>query len=151
QQAPKEQGDFAYCVLKEAANDVPIIPVLYGCEQAILKPGQEIVLVGFGATTASDTPNILLKNWVKTEISSFQDGKSNSIILGDAMHNNCFGDSGGPAFVKLPDGTWRLFADASTTNVATPDARAEPCATPGRYGLLAALVPYIESRESLDI
>src|SRR5687767_388242 len=33
------RGDFGFCVLAEPVNDVPIVPILYGCETAILKQG----------------------------------------------------------------------------------------------------------------
>ncbi len=40
--------DFAFCKLSEPVEDVPIVPILMGCETEILQPGQPVTIVGFG-------------------------------------------------------------------------------------------------------
>ena len=88
-----------------------IIPVLFGCESQILKSGQEVTIVGFG-NIGADTPSPNgHKRWVQTTVKAV---RSKEIDIGNAMQGNCFGDSGGPAFVKMPDGTWRVFGATST-------------------------------------
>src|SRR5437762_6084 len=46
---PNTLRDWAYCKLREPVTDVPIVPILMGCETDILKPGQKVVVAGFGA------------------------------------------------------------------------------------------------------
>jgi len=41
--------DWAYCVLEAPVRDLPLTPVLYGCETKVLGSGDEIAIVGFGA------------------------------------------------------------------------------------------------------
>src|SRR6266566_716827 len=41
---PNVLNDWAYCKLSMPVNDVPIIPILMGCETDILKPGQNVVV-----------------------------------------------------------------------------------------------------------
>src|SRR5215471_717387 len=135
--------DFAVCLLSQAVNDVPIIPVLFGCETAILKPGQEVALVGFGFIGENTQNPNGHKRWVTAHVNRINSGMK-SIDIGDPMHQNCFGDSGGPAFVKLADGTWRVFGVTSTTN--TP-----ACASQGTWALTPTYVPWVEQQTGLDI
>jgi hypothetical protein len=44
--APGE--DVAFCKLTLAVTDVPIVPVLAGCETTLITPGREVEIVGFG-------------------------------------------------------------------------------------------------------
>jgi hypothetical protein len=133
-------SDFAFCVLSEPV-DMPIIPVLFGCETSILKAGQDVVLVGFGNIDA-DTPSPNgHKRWVHAKVDKVN---ARSIDIGDPMHQNCFGDSGGPAFVQLADGTWRVFGATSTTN--TP-----ACASLGTWALIHPNVPWVEQQSGVDI
>src|SRR5438876_11341259 len=37
--------DFAFCILSQAVPDVPIIPILFGCEEQALTVGAPVVLV----------------------------------------------------------------------------------------------------------
>jgi MYXO-CTERM domain-containing protein len=133
--------DFAFCTLAQEVNDVPIIPVLFGCETSILKPGQEVALVGYGFIGANTPSPGGHKRWVKTTVRRV---RATQIDIGDATHGNCFGDSGGPAFVQLPDGTWRVFGATSTT--ASP-----PCASYGTWALIHPFVAWVEEQSGLDI
>jgi len=123
--------DFAVCLLAEEVNDVPVIPVLFGCETDILKPGQEVALVGFGFIGENKQNPNGHKRWVMAKINRINSGRK-SIDIGDPMHQNCFGDSGGPAFVKLADGTWRVFGVTSTTNSPARTAQGTPAACCGK-------------------
>lgn len=49
QQMPGDgQNDIAICELSEDVVDVPIVPILMGCEADMLQPGAAATLVGFG-------------------------------------------------------------------------------------------------------
>jgi hypothetical protein len=133
-------SDFGFCVLAEPV-DMPIIPVLFGCETSILKQGQDVVLVGFGNINA-DTPSPGgHKRFVHAKIDKVN---TRSIDIGDPTHQNCFGDSGGPAFVQLADGSWRVFGATSTTN--TP-----ACASLGTWALIHPNVAWVEQQSGVDI
>jgi V8-like Glu-specific endopeptidase len=136
--------DFAYCILKEAVNDVPIIPILFGCETEILKPKQDIVLVGYGNIDENTESPGGHKRWVHAPVVK---RNTKTIDLGDTNHTNCFGDSGGPAYVKLDDGTWRVFGATSTSTVVNNVA----CAAPGTWAYLPYYVPWIEQDSGLDV
>jgi len=136
--------DFAYCILKEAVTDIPIIPILYGCETQILKPKQDIVLVGYGNIDQdTESPNGH-KRWVHAPVVK---RFTKTIDLGDSTHTNCFGDSGGPAYVQLEDGTWRVFGATSTSTVINNVA----CAANGTWAYIPYYVPWIEEDSGLDI
>ena len=136
--------DFAYCILNEAVTDVPIIPILYGCETQILKPKQDIVLVGYGNIDEdTESPNGH-KRWVHAPVVK---RFTKTIDLGDSNHTNCFGDSGGPAYVQLEDGTWRVFGATSTSTVINNVA----CAANGTWAYIPYYVPWIEEDSGLDI
>jgi len=85
-----------------------------------LKPKQDIVLVGYGNIDEdTESPNGH-KRWVHAPVVK---RFTKTIDLGDSNHTNCFGDSGGPAYVQLEDGTWRVFgATRRRTKKTTADA-----------------------------
>jgi MYXO-CTERM domain-containing protein len=56
----------------------------------------------------------------------------------------CYGDSGGPAFVNMPDGTWRVFGIDSAGVAQSCDA--------GDYmALMSDAVPWIEEQSHIDV
>jgi hypothetical protein len=61
--------DVAFCVLAEPVVDVPIVPILMGCETAVLQPGQEITLVGYGVTNDGSAG---VKNEVVTTVNALE-------------------------------------------------------------------------------
>lgn len=107
-------NDIAFCKLAQPYEDVPIVPVLMGCETAALEAGREVTLVGFGYHDG--TGPCCPKREVTTTIRSFR--SSGEISIGGSGRGACQGDSGGPAFIKLDaadggDGSWRVFGVAS--------------------------------------
>src|SRR5262249_4271043 len=99
------QGDIAFCVLGQEGRDVPIRPVLRGSEATIAQPGQAVPLVGVGRTGPAGG-GFGTKRWVNVMVSSVQGGE---VDLGTPDVGACHGDSGGPAYVRLADGSWRAF------------------------------------------
>jgi hypothetical protein len=133
--------DWAYCKLATPVTDVPIVPILMGCETDILQPGQKVVVAGFGEVEA-DQGGFGTKRWVETTVNRVDSGRG--IQVGGMGKAPCFGDSGGPAFVKLADGTWRVFAiDSSGT--------ADSCAAGDLMALIHKGVPWIEENSGIDI
>ena len=125
--------DIAFCLLQEAVEGVPIVPVLSACEaEQMIKPGKEVVIAGFGA------PNVGKKYSGKMSITSLRNGaevllRGNGITAGE-------GDSGGPGYLQMPDGTWRVFGAASRAGGNT-----------AIYTLISAHIAWIEKETGLDI
>ena len=136
--------DFAYCILEEEVNDVSIIPILYGCELQQLQEGEQVALVGFG-NIDEDTPSPGgHKRWVEAPVVELDE---KTIDLGESGHSNCFGDSGGPAYFQLADGSWRVFGATSTSYVVNDVA----CAHEGTWAFTPYYVPWIEESSGLDV
>ena len=130
--------DFAYCRLAESVNDVPIVPILMGCEAAVLTQGRAVTLVGFGR---DDEAALGAKHATVARMLAPEGLKA--ILGGDGL-DSCYGDSGGPAFVKLDDGAWRVFG-------LTSYGRSQACGPGGFYALLQHGVPWIEAHSGVDI
>jgi hypothetical protein len=141
----KESGpdatDFAFCKLREPVTDVPIIPPLMGCEIDVLKEGQKVVVAGFGDNNDRNG-GYGTKRWVETTINRLDTGKGAQI--GGMGKAPCYGDSGGPAFVQLPDGTWRAFGIDSA-------GLADSCTAGDIMAMIWKAVPWIEQQSGVDI
>jgi hypothetical protein len=100
--------DHAFCVLAQSVN-LEIVPILMGCEaEEALQPGAEVEIVGFGQ---NDTGNPYgTKHQATTYLNSVQNDEA---FIGGGGTDVCGGDSGGPAYIQLDDGTWRVFGITS--------------------------------------
>jgi hypothetical protein len=138
--------DFAFCILSQDVNDVPIIPVLFGCEEQILRTGTPVVLVGYGNVDEQTPSPQGHKRAVDTTVDTLARDRR-TIDLGDATHTQCFGDAGGPAFVKLADGSWRMFGAASTTAVVGGAS----CRSAGTWAYVPNYVAWAEQASGIDL
>lgn len=102
--------DFAYCYLEKAVTHFPITPIAYGCELDEIKAGTKVWLVGYGETNSYRGYGT--KHKVETEIGGIV-AQGNELKVGGKGKATCYGDSGGPAFAKLSDGTWRSVGISS--------------------------------------
>lgn len=133
--------DFAFCKLAEPVTDVPVVPVMAGCESTVLVPGREAVIVGFGLTEDGGHGR---KHAVTTTINVIDHDEIN--VGGDGL-DSCRGDSGGPLFIRLDesmggDGSWRLFGITSW---------GWECG-PGGWNTLAHLaLPFVETYSGIDV
>ncbi len=132
-------ADFAFCKLVRPVLEVPIVPPLVGCETTVLVPGQAVTLVGFGRDE-SDTFGI--KREVTTILHYIDD--FGVAVIGGNGKSSCNGDSGGPAFVQLPDGSWRVFGIVSGPNGGS-------CGDPSWYPTSFLAVPFIEQETGIDV
>lgn len=144
--------DYAFCVLAEEVNDVPIIPILYGCETETIKVGKKAFMVGFGATgTKANNPGTQRELEVTIDRIDAKNGKLSVNGNGEGK-GCCYGDSGGPLFVRLdesldPEQGWRLVG-------VTSYGDDEPeCTGQGWFGMMhdQEAVPWIEEKSGIDI
>ncbi len=135
-QGQQSGTDFAFCKLSEPVLDVPIVPVLMGCETELLKPGQEVTIVGFGD---ADTGPYGIKREVTTTINQIQ---NNEAYIGGGGKDSCQGDSGGPVYLQLADGTWRVFGITSYGG---------QCGSGGVYSIMHNGMAWFEAESGIDI
>lgn len=106
-------NDWAYCVLENEITDIPFTPVGYGCEvDQYLEHGADIAIVGFGNNTGEMGAG--RKRWAFSKM--FGPGPTTFNVGGNGYPSVCSGDSGGPAFIRYPDGSWHTYGIASTKN-----------------------------------
>ncbi|MEM9452928.1 MAG: trypsin-like serine protease [Myxococcota bacterium] len=132
-------------MLCELAEEVPlaVTPVLFGCElDGYMQVGQEVVIAGFGQTSFGMGGGTKL--WAPQVISAVEPGRT---IIGNAGDGTspCPGDSGGPVFVQVADGSWRVFGTVlgGTTGV--------PCNSAADFQRIDPVVPNFEMQTGIDI
>jgi MYXO-CTERM domain-containing protein len=108
-------NDFGFCVLAQELTDIPIVPVMAPCEMSELATGKSVVEVGFGVTSATSKVSGI-KKWINGTIVSTPpppDAPSPVEVYATSgsQDGEYFGDSGGPLFFQMPDGTWRLIGE----------------------------------------
>ncbi|HLT37427.1 MAG TPA: S1 family peptidase [Enhygromyxa sp.] len=137
-----DQGhDWAFCRLAEPVTDLPITPPVAGpCENTIIQIGQQVAVVGFGQTLQGQTGP---KNWGFTELLSVNKAGNLVVLGGSGTSSVCPGDSGGPAYVEFPDGSWHTFGIASTVSGG--------CGGNGTHSLLEGALQWIEAESGLDV
>jgi hypothetical protein len=130
-------NDFAFCKLAQPVHDVPVVPILMGCETDVLSPGLATTLVGFGN---ADNGPYGVKRQVTTSLGGLT--ANNEAFIGGGGKDTCQGDSGGPAFVQLADGQWRVFGITSYGGA---------CGGGGYYSMMHLGIGWIESQCGLDL
>lgn len=129
--------DWAFCVLDEEVTEIPVTPPLYGCAVDMIAADQPVVIAGFG--DSSGTGGAGTKRWAETTIvSTF----GNTVNIGGGGTSTCQGDSGGSAFVRLEDDSWRAISMVST---------GIDCGSAGVHALMHPAVPWIEANSGYDI
>lgn len=139
-------ADTALCTLAEEVTDVQPIPLASECEAELLvQVGNPVTLVGFGVNMAEfdpsgnpDFPFMTSGNGIKrTTAQTLEQPKNQTTrepwaaesvlpLVGDGTNTACFGDSGGPAFGRLPNGELRQVGIGHGTHQGDPDPTS-PC------------------------
>ncbi|MCA9707079.1 MAG: trypsin-like serine protease [Myxococcales bacterium] len=129
--------DWAYCVLSQPQDDIAIVPPLMGCEVDVLQAGAQVTIVGFGDAETGYGD----KKEVTTDFGFIQNDEA---FLGGGGEDACFGDSGGPVFVQMPDsGSWRVFGITSYGS--------QNCLEGGYYSLMHVGMEWFESETGFDL
>jgi len=129
--------DVAYCKLTKPVTSIPIVPILMGCETQVLVPGVEVVAAGFGQ--ANDNLGWGPKRAVAMKLNSVQSGEA---FIGGNGKDTCYGDSGGPVFVRLQDGSWRVFGITSYGDY---------CGGGGYYSMMHTDIDWLEQSSGIDL
>ncbi len=135
-----QEHDWGFCRLAEAITDVPVTPVVFGCETALVESQGMAAIAGYGLTT--DDSDSGRKHWATAKIRQVYSETSDVGGLGDPAI--CPGDSGGPAFIRYADGSWHTFGIASTLTGAS-------CGGIGNYALAWNAAPWVEESSGIDI
>jgi hypothetical protein len=140
--------DWGYCVLPDdpRIKMMQITPPLVGCEaDRYLKPGNNAWVVGFG-TTGSNKNDNGIKREVEVKINKVQNG---TVDIGDKDVGACHGDSGGPLYMKITDGThdWGWRVAGSTSGAGGPC----DCACSTVFVDIRQHVKAIEENEDIDV
>lgn len=143
--------DFAYVVLANDVTGVEIIDLLVEQDEwdETMRVGSEIFVVGFGTTVDPDEDKLLTTNDVghkkimSTPIDHFtQSGLE--FRAGGEGRDACGGDSGGPAFVRLATGEYRL-AGVTSRGV-------RPCGTGDSvYGVPYPILDWLREETGVDL
>ena len=140
--------DWGYCILPDdpRIKMMQITPPLVGCEaERFLKPGNTGWVVGFG-TTGSGRNDNGIKREVEVKINKVGNG---IVDIGDKEVGACHGDSGGPLYMKITDGThdWGWRVAGSTSGAGGPC----DCACSTVFVDIRQHVKAIEENEDIDV
>lgn len=124
--------DYAFCVLSEPVKGVTIAPIAYGCELEQIRPGAKVWSVGFGET---DHKISGVKHEVEVPVNKLiLNGRE--VMTGGNGKATCYGDSGGPTFIQLSDGSWRIMG-------ITSYGSSSQCGHPSGLTMANIAVPWI--------
>ncbi len=118
-------------------------PALFGCEiDGFLQVGEPVVIVRFGQSEFGIGGGDKL--WASQTTTAIEPGRVIIGIGGDGTPP-CPGDSGGPVFVQVTDGSWRVFGTVlgGTTGI--------PCNSAADCQRIDPVVPNLETRRGVDI
>ncbi|MCA9695425.1 MAG: trypsin-like serine protease [Nannocystaceae bacterium] len=143
--------DFGLVTIDANIGGVELIAPLVDQDEwdATMIPGQKLTVVGFGAIHETSEGESLSEDEVgdKREVSLQIQKLSDTgleFVAGNDGKDVCGGDSGGPAFLKAPDGSWRL---AGIVSRGVP-----PCGTgQGYYGTVYGALDWVRDTVGLDL
>jgi len=140
------QTDFGFCTLTEDVVGIPIVPVMAPCEQTELKVGAPVVEAGFGEQTGSNQ-GFGTKKWIAGTIVRAGSTRTTLDVTTGTQDGEYFGDSGGPVFINMPDGTWRLIGN----DLTSPDWNSTGKPRISTYTSVPYHVAWAEMQSGIDI
>lgn len=142
--------DFAICTLMTPI-DAPIVPIASACEVASLRTtAAPVVFVGYGLTeTGMDGTKRAATGTARIHDGSSGFGTYDMVTVTSDTDGVgvCPGDSGGPDFMRLGDGTFRLLSVHSVTGSECNASGGRAHESPPAYAALA----WIESSTGRDV
>ncbi len=156
------QNDVALCHLAESVTDVPIVPPISECELDAVVPGAQVTIVGFGATSRIPDPEgaITEGSGTKRRATQILDELDLRTWHNATMFNldgpgACSGDSGGPAFIQLDDGSWRVFGAGSSgylpRGAQPPDPPGTECWAGSVYSLIGLYGDWLREEAGVEL
>jgi hypothetical protein len=140
-------NDWAYCILSRDIN-LPITPALpRSCGESVLnRSDARVMLAGFGRHQSGSAG---IKRWAWADVRNVR-WSSNVLEVGYGSSSTpgtgCPGDSGGPAFVRMDDGTWWTAGIASTLIGACGGTSSW-----NQYSLVSGAIRWVEQDSGIDI
>ncbi|HVI03106.1 MAG TPA: MYXO-CTERM sorting domain-containing protein [Enhygromyxa sp.] len=133
-------ASVAFCRLAEPV-DLPITPIVYGCELGIAGANTTVAQVGFGYDQPPpDGMETGQKYWGLNHITTFGDDTFLVSEQGPIPCGNS--DLGSPVYVEYPDGSWHVLG----ISMESAD-----CSETTAYRRLDPYVPWVESSFGIDI
>ena len=140
-------NDFGICILAQEVTDVPIVPVMAPCEVSELAAGKAVVEVGFGVTSASGL-TYGTKKWIDGTLTSVGPGQVDFDVTTSSQDGEYYGDSGGPLFFQMRDGTWRVIGEDCCSDAIVEDSAAPRVST---YKSVPYHVAWAEEVSGIDL
>jgi len=141
---PYNNLDLAFCQLSEPVENLPIIPLAYGCDYTELQGITPVDVVGFGL---DENDEIGVKRALEVNTVLFEASGEIQLTPG-----TCSGDSGGGVFRVAADGTKRQVGIISHRLV--PEGVSLACGTPGTVSVATAawqIAPLVEANTEFDV
>ncbi len=104
-------NDFGICILAQDVTSIPIVPVMAPCEMSALATGAAVVEVGFGVTVPNPRGAYGTKKSIGGSIVTASPDEVDINVTTASQDGEYYGDSGGPLFFQMPDGTWRVIGE----------------------------------------
>jgi MYXO-CTERM domain-containing protein len=153
------QHDWGFCKLEQPVTDVTPIPPIFGCEVDLLVPGASITRVGYGRESLTNSQ--FFKRSVDVQINDIPftgaHGWPTQLSEGGNGAGTCPGDSGGPAFIRIPaaqggEDAWRMIAIQSTQPLEDGNGDPIECGdAANNTAVIAQGVAWIEQQSGIDI
>lgn len=137
----EDRFDYGYVILNSAIADATVVePIATQAEwDDAMFVGNAVTVVGFGA---SDSGEMGRKRETTTEIMDLS-STGWEFQAGGGGQDSCDGDSGGPAYVELADGTLRLAGITSRGSM--------PCGNGGFYGAPYPALCWLSEKTDADL
>jgi len=103
--------DFGICTLNREISDIAIVPVMAPCEMSVLRKGAGVVEVGFGTENAALRGAGGIKKWISATLAGDALATPTIDVTTGSQTGEYFGDSGGPLFFRMSDGTFRVVGE----------------------------------------
>ena len=147
----KQQGtDIAFCLL-ETPVDTPYTLPVATCETAMeLTSNTWLRLIGHGRREASDGGDGRAR-YVDVQVQATR-AEGREILVGDADRGACHGDSGGSAYVALPDGSLRFAGVISRRGPLSETTHAaSDCAATTVVTAVRPHLAWLETASQIDL